>query len=122
MAAFTAGSNPNTTPIIVENAIARITAGILIAIGTFDIFPITSANAIPVIVPMMPPRLVSTAASVKNCASIQFFLAPIAFFKPISLVRSVTDTSMIFITPIPPTNNEILAIHINCLFVVALTC
>ena len=26
---------------------------------------------------------------------------------PISLVRSVTDTSMIFITPIPPTKREI---------------
>ena len=71
---------------------------------------------------MIPPKLVSTAASVKNWARILFFLAPIAFLRPISLVRSVTDTSIIFITPIPPTNKEILAIQINCLFVVALTC
>lgn len=62
-----------------EKAIARITAGILIAIGTLDIFPIISAKAIPVIVPMIPPKLVSTAASVKNWARILFFLAPIAF-------------------------------------------
>ena len=27
---------------------------------------------------------------------------------------SVTDTSMIFITPIPPTNREMLAIQISC--------
>ena len=74
-----------------EKAIARITAGILIAIGTLDIFPIISAKAIPVIVPMIPPKLVSTAASVKNWARILFFLAPIAFLRPISLVRSVTS-------------------------------
>ena len=30
---------------------------------------------------------------------------------PISLVRSVTDTSIIFITPIPPTKREIPAIN-----------
>jgi hypothetical protein len=36
--------------------------------------------------------------------------APIAMRTPISLVRSVTDTSMIFITPIPPTIRLITAI------------
>ena len=35
--------------------------------------------------------------------------APIAFRIPISRVRSVTVTSMMFITPIPPTNREIAA-------------
>ena len=30
---------------------------------------------------------------------------------PISLVRSVTDTSMMFITPMPPTTSEIRAMH-----------
>ena len=35
--------------------------------------------------------------------------APSAFRMPISLVRSATDTSMIFITPIPPTRREIPA-------------
>ena len=32
-----------------------------------------------------------------------FLVAPMAFRMPISLVRSVTETSMIFITPTPPT-------------------
>jgi len=35
--------------------------------------------------------------------------APVAIRMPISRVRSVTLTSMIFITPIPPTSNEIAA-------------
>ena len=33
--------------------------------------------------------------------------APIALRTPISRVRSVTETSMMFITPMPPTNNPI---------------
>ena len=36
--------------------------------------------------------------------------APSALRRPISLVRSVTDTSIIFITPIPPTTRLIAAI------------
>ena len=71
----------------------------------------------PVSTPIIPPMLVSTAASVKNCARILFFLAPSAFFSPISLVLSVTDTSIMFITPIPPTSSEMLAIHISILLV-----
>ena len=35
--------------------------------------------------------------------------APIAIRMPISRVRSVTDTSMIFMMPMPPTNSEIAA-------------
>ncbi len=35
--------------------------------------------------------------------------APMAFLIPISLVLSVTETSIIFIMPIPPTNKDITA-------------
>ena len=35
--------------------------------------------------------------------------APIALRMPISRVRSVTVTSMMFITPMPPTSSEIAA-------------
>ena len=35
--------------------------------------------------------------------------APTALRIPISRVRSVTETSMMFITPIPPTSSEIAA-------------
>ena len=36
-------------------------------------------------------------------------LAPMALRMPISRVRSVTETSMIFIMPIPPTSREMAA-------------
>ena len=36
--------------------------------------------------------------------------APIAIRMPISWVRSVTDTSMMFMMPMPPTRSEIDAI------------
>ena len=35
-------------------------------------------------------------------------MAPMAFFRPISPVRSVTDTSIMFITPMPPTSSDML--------------
>ena len=44
--------------------------------------------------------------SVRNWNRIVEVFAPKAFRMPISRVRSVMDTSMIFITPIPPTSSE----------------
>ena len=76
----------------------------------------------PTITPTSPPMLVRTTASVRNCPNIAPFPAPIAFFRPISDVRSVTDTSMIFITPIPPTRRDIPAIHISIIFVDCESC
>ena len=52
---------------------------------------------------MIPPIPVRTVASRRNCTRMSDFRAPIALRTPISLVRSVTEISMIFITPIPPT-------------------
>ncbi len=37
-------------------------------------------------------------------------VAPSALRRPISRTRSVTDTSMMFITPMPPTSREMAAI------------
>ena len=50
-----------------------------------------------------------TTASVRNWARMSARRAPIALRMPISRVRSVTDTSMMFMTPIPPTSIEIAA-------------
>ena len=55
--------------------------------------------------PIAPPVDDSTVASIKNCRRISAFRAPIALRTPISLVRSVTEISMMFMTPIPPTSN-----------------
>ena len=67
--------------------------------------------------PRRPPRLVSTAASVRNCQRMRFLRAPMAFLRPISRVRSVTDTSMMFMTPMPPTSSEMPAIQMSWLLV-----
>ncbi len=53
--------------------------------------------------PDQPSERAGVMASSVNCIRMIFFVAPIAFLTPISRVRSVTETSMIFITPTPPT-------------------
>ena len=97
-----------------ENSTARKMDGTLMATGAWVRWETSSAMPMPAATPKMPPRLVSTAASVRNCHRMRPFLAPMAFFRPISRVRSVTDTSMMFITPMPPTSREMLAIHTSC--------
>ena len=59
---------------------------------------------------MIPPATESTTASIRNCERISVRCAPMAFLMPISRVRSVTDTSMIFMMPMPPTSSDIAAI------------
>ena len=61
--------------------------------------------------PAAPPMRQMSTASIRNCCKILPCRAPMAMRTPISLVRSVTDTSMIFITPMPPTTSEIRAIQ-----------
>ena len=53
------------------------------------------------------PIEVTTTDSIKNWVIISAFNAQIAFLIQISLVLSVTETSIIFITPIHQTNNDI---------------
>src|SRR6185312_13987177 len=48
--------------------------------------------------PRIPPANPSTDASTRNCRRITAGGAPSAFRSPISRVRSVTDTSMMFMT------------------------
>ena len=54
--------------------------------------------------PISPPSEDSTTASIRNCSSTSRSSAPIARRMPISRVRSVTDTSMMFMMPMPPTS------------------
>ena len=104
-------------PIAMENTTAITMAGKLTATGAEVMREMISARPMPAPTPTMPPMLVSTAASVRNCHRMRLFFAPIAFFRPISRVRSVTETSMMFMTPMPPTSSEMLAIQISWLFV-----
>ena len=50
-------------------------------------------------------------ASVRNWRRMSFGSAPTAMRRPISRVRSVTETSMMFMMPTPPTTREIMATY-----------
>ena len=66
----------------------------------------------PIAMPMPPPMPVRVTASTRNWAATSLRVAPIAFRTPISRVRSVTVTSMMFITPTPPTSRAMPAMKI----------
>ena len=55
--------------------------------------------------PMPPLNPVRKAPSIKNCVTILLCVAPKALRKPISRVRSETDTSMMLMMPIAPRPN-----------------
>ena len=59
--------------------------------------------AIPITMPASPPLTLRNIASARNCSSTCRRRAPIAMRSPISRVRSVTDTSRMFMMPMPPT-------------------
>ncbi len=63
--------------------------------------------------PQRPPTRQTNTASIRNCCNTSPERAPTAMRMPISRVRSVTDTSMMFITPIPPTTSEITATSVR---------
>ncbi len=47
--------------------------------------------------------------------------APMALRNPISRIRSVTDTNMMFITPMPPTSNAMIAMPASITVIVLST-
>ena len=69
----------------------------------------TLASTTPRIMPMTPPMAEVVPASMINWLRISRPLAPRDLRMPISRVRSVTDTSMMFIMPMPPTTREMAA-------------
>src|SRR5690348_8497348 len=62
----------------------------------------------PMMIPTMPPIAHKVIASRVNWNRMLRLVAPIALRTPISRVRSVTETSMMFMTPTPPTINPTL--------------
>ena len=65
------------------------------------------------IIAMIHQIAVTTTDSIRNWVIISLFNAQIAFLIQISLVLSVTETSIIFITPIHHTSKEIEPIAAN---------
>ena len=63
--------------------------------------------------PMAPPMAEVVPASMMNWLRMSRHLAPRDFRMPISRVRSVTDTSMIFMIPMPPTSRLMAAMRIR---------
>src|SRR5664279_4230389 len=121
LAAFFAGYQPKNIPIIVHTAndstseLGNTTTGHDIA------DPIIFDAAIPTKIPITPPVILNNIDSARNCINISRPLPPIAIRSPISLVRSVTDTYIIFMIPIPPTRREIPAIAPSNIVTVSLT-
>ena len=67
----------------------------------------------PSAIPMMPPRRLMMTDSNRNWNMMSRPRAPIAMRRPISLVRSVTETYMMFMIPMPPTNKLIPAMMVS---------
>ncbi len=55
---------------------------------------------------MTPPMRQMHAASMRNCSRMVRRFAPMALRTPISRVRSATETNMMFMMPMPPTNSD----------------
>lgn len=102
-----AGVTPKIIPTNIENPNERATDN-KVTVVVKKILTI-SATTTPKIIPKTPPNPDKVKASIKNWFRISLDLAPKALRNPISLVLSVTETNIIFITPIPPTSNEIAA-------------
>ena len=78
-------------------------------IGHLNLDASHHATPTPLATPMRPPAIESTSASIRNWSRMLDGFAPIAMRMPISRVRSVTLTSMMFMMPMPPTSSETAA-------------
>ena len=108
--------------------VAIIEKGVIITGHWVKILAICGA-ATPTMIPTMPPIKHKMTDSIRNWRKIRRRGAPSAIRMPISFFLSMTETNIIFITPIPPTTNEILPIAINnklkvfcCLAINAINC
>ena len=72
-----------------------------------------SGIEMPTRMPMIPPAMLITTDSVRNCSSTACREAPTAMRRPISRVRSVTVTSMMFMMPIPEITSAMVETRIS---------
>src|SRR2546422_6232928 len=108
LAARPAGTTPKTSPIAIETAHATTALHTGTRASNWSAALSSSPIESPSRMPSTPPINVSVAASTRNCHRISRRVAPRALRTPISRVRSVTETIMIAMTPIPPTNRATL--------------
>ncbi len=106
-AAFFAGMIQKISPIEIEERTAINTdfTEIMACMVFCTLFTIHMTNMLKSIHIIHQMAVISTD-SAKNWLIMSFFFAQIAFLIQISFVLSVTETSMIFMTPIHPTSSE----------------
>ena len=107
LAALRAGYQPKKTPVKVQTRNDITTEYSNTDTGHPSKELRTKETPIPNPTPIMPPDTLIIIDSIRNWNNICRPLAPIDIRKPISLVRSVTETYMMFMIPMPPTSKEI---------------
>src|SRR2546426_2722286 len=108
LAARPAGTTPKISPIAIETAHATTALHTGTRASNWSAALSSSPIESPSRMPSTPPINVSVAASTRNCHRISRRVAPRALRTPISRVRSVTETIMIAMTPMPPTSRATL--------------
>ena len=101
--ALRAGAQPKMMPTAAEKPAPRMMAKVEITKLVPMTFESTSDSVSPSSMPSAPPMTDSRNDSIRNWAWICQGMAPRAFFRPISVVRSVTVVSIMFMMPMPPT-------------------
>ena len=100
-------------PVIVQTRKESTTEYIWMYMGQPIAYLIISDEPIPRITPIIPPVTLIMTASIRNWNRMCRPFAPMDIRRPISRVRSVTDTYMMFMIPMPPTSNDMPAIQAN---------
>src|SRR2546422_8041851 len=108
LAARPAGTTPKISPIAIETAHATTALHTGTRASNWSAALSSSPIESPSRMPSTPPISVSVAASTRNCHRISRRVAPMALRTPISRVRSVTETIMIAMRPMPPTSRATL--------------
>ena len=119
LAAFLAGRIPKTIPMRTTLPKARSMELVVMTADKTFLMALTMPKLRAI--PMSQATMLMMSASMRNCMRMSVLVAPMALRIPISRVRSVTDTSMIFITPIPPTRSEMVATPARNIVIVPVT-
>ena len=114
-AAFLAGNTPKMIPTSDETptAIAMVIGSIVAGKNCRTI----STTTVLMKSPDKPPISERIIDSVRNWVRMSLLSAPTARLMPISLMRSVTETYMIFMMPTPPTISDMAPIATRILFI-----
>ena len=108
-AAFLAGYQPKKTPVKVQTAKLMMMLQGSICVATCRNCCSPTDRLTPNSTPITPPVTLSRMASMRNWLRMSTPRAPTLMRRPISRVRSVTLTYMMFMMPIPPTRSEMPA-------------